>query len=505
MKAKINITKGLRNCRLFYTHLFHNLKPLHRLFNCVDNVGITESKILILWFDNDFVHWLSEPKKMPFYHIAAHVEMLYSIGNIDNYIESLDLGVQHTHFETIEEFISEVGYYYFEDQEILICADTVSRTNTLVNLLEEKTHQTILETSAEAVKHNVKHFRKLLPATTKMLAMVKANGYGGGSTELAHILEMADVDYLGVAYTDEGVELREAGIAKPIFVMNPSIASFPKILIYDLEAEIFNFTGLEQFIKLLKESKTKQYPIHIKFDTGMSRLGFSATDIPQLIEILSSNPCVKVQSVLSHLTSTDDPADDDFTRLQIEKFKTIAAEMEQKLGYTVIKHLCNSMGVERFPEAHFDMVRIGIGLHGISSIQPNPLKYSETLKTRIAQIRTIEAHQTVGYNRRGKLTQTSQIATIAIGYADGLHRRFGNERINVLVNGKKAPIIGNVCMDMCMVDVSGIEAHEGDEVIIFGNYSDEINLQQLAKVANTITYEILTSISARVKHIYTYE
>jgi alanine racemase len=329
--------------------------------------------------------------------------------------------------------------------------------------------------------------------------MVKAFGYGVGSYELAKTLQERGADYLAVALVDEGAELRREGITMPVLVMNPEIHAFNTLFEYNLEPEIYHRNLLDAIIRETERRGILNYPIHIKLDTGMHRLGFDAQDIPAIASKLNVQTGVRVKSVFSHLAGSDSPLLDDYTHRQIRLFTDESAQLEQLLGYPVLRHLLNSAGIERFPEAQFDMVRLGIGLYGISALGNGFLQAVATLKTRILQIRELPKGETLGYNRNGVVNRHSRIACLPVGYADGLDRRLGNGKGKVLIHGQLCPVIGNVCMDICMVDVKDIPAEEGDEVIIFG---EEITVSNLAEQLQTIPYEILTSISPRVKRIY---
>jgi alanine racemase len=330
------------------------------------------------------------------------------------------------------------------------------------------------------------------------MVMVKALSYGIGSYEIANLLQHENVDYLGVAFTDEGVELREKGITLPILVMSPDSESFDKIIEYNLEPEIYNLKVLGEFSHSVASNQLPEYPVHIKIDTGMHRLGFLPGEIPDLIHQLSVLKNIKVKAIFSHLAASDVPYEDAFTKFQIKQFNKMAEQFKKTLGYKPLKHLVNSAGIERFPQAHFDMVRLGIGLHGVSCKQKK-LKAVSTLKSAIVQIKNLEKGETVGYNRREVLRRDSQIAIIPVGYADGLDRKLGNRNGSVLVKKQKVPYIGDICMDLCMIDITDIPAKEGDEVTIFGA---GIPIQKLAEQVNTIPYEILTNVSSRVKRIY---
>ena len=330
------------------------------------------------------------------------------------------------------------------------------------------------------------------------MAVVKAFSYGTGSYEIANILQYQGVDYLAVAYVDEGIQLRKAGICLPILVMNPESGNFTQMIENNLEPEIYSFRMLNLFINCVRRNSVKAYPIHIKLNTGMNRLGFRKNDLSELIKKLKQFDILNIRSVFSHLVSAEDPDSDDFSKYQIELFDELSNKILSNFNYPVLRHLLNSTGIERFPDASYDLARIGIGLYGIGA-NKNSLKNVCTLKTRISQIHNVHAGETIGYNRKELIKKPSRIAVLPIGYADGLNRKLGNRVGKVLINGKYAPIVGEICMDILMVDVTSFQAEENDTAIIF---SDENSVREIAQQLNTIPYEILSSISARVKRIY---
>jgi alanine racemase len=408
-------------------------------------------------------------------------------------------GMEKEFYPTTESFLESGKWRMLKDSIILIKGSRKSRFERISEQLEEKVHQTVLEVDLDAVIHNFKYFRSLLNVETKVICMVKAFGYGVGSYELAKTLQERGADYLAVALADEGAELRREGITMPILVMNPEEHAFNTLFEYNLEPEIYNLNFLDAIIRETGRRGILHYPIHVKLDTGMHRLGFCPDDIPLLIEKLNKQQGIMVKSVFSHLAGSDSPLLDEYTRLQINRFKQEFALLEKSLVYPFMKHILNSAGIERFPDAQMDMVRLGIGLYGVSAVDENTLLPVATLKTRILQIRNVKQGETVGYNRNGVLKQDSRIACLPVGYADGLDRRLGNGHAYVLVKGRKCPLVGNICMDVCMADITGVDAEEGDEVLIFGK---EITINDLAAQLQTIPYEILTSISPRVKRIY---
>jgi alanine racemase len=402
-------------------------------------------------------------------------------------------------YPTTENFLDSGSWRMLKDSIILIKGSRQSRFERISEQLEEKAHRTVMEVDLNAVIHNLKYFRSFLNPETKIICMVKAFGYGVGSYELAKTLQERGVDYLGVALADEGAELRREGIIMPVMVMNPEEHAFATLFEYRLEPEIYTHNILDAIIRETERRGILHYPIHIKLNTGMNRLGFGTNDIPALVEKLDNQQGVAVKSAFSHLAGSDSPALDDFTQTQIKRFGEQASLLEKELEYPVLKHILNSAGIERFPDAQLDMVRLGIGLYGISAVNPAVLEPVATLKTRILQIREVKRNETVGYSRNGILERDSRIACLPVGYADGLDRRLGNRYGQVFIKGKKCPFIGNICMDICMVDVTDTDAEEGDEAIIFGK---EITITDLANQLKTIPYEILTSVSPRVKRIY---
>ncbi len=360
-------------------------------------------------------------------------------------------------------------------------------------------HVTVLEIDANAVKHNLNFFKSKLNVETKILVVVKAFGYGTDAVEIVKLIE-SEVDYFAVAYTHEGVVLREAGIKAPVLVLHPQLQNLAQIVAYHLEPNIYSFKILEAFLKIADETPLMNYPIHIKFNTGLNRIGFWHTDVPSLLSILKTSNNIKVQSLFSHLAASDDVNEESFTINQINNFAYIIKEMYTHLGYEPMIHLLNTSGIINYPKAQFDMVRLGIGLYGFGNDEKETeqLQNVTTLKSVISQVLLVEPGETVGYNRAYVAKAPTKIATIPVGHADGISRKLGNENGYVLINNQKAPIIGNVCMDMMMVDITKIDCSEGDEIIIFN--SQKI-VKEMASVCETIPYEILTAISQRVKRV----
>ena len=406
-----------------------------------------------------------------------------------------------TTFKNTEAFISEFDRLNFGDETILIKGARVFEFEKIVALLEEKTHETVLEINLNAISHNLNFYKSKLKPTTKMMVMVKAFGYGNGGFEIAKLLEHHNVDYLGVAFADEGIALKNSGIKMPIMVLNPETTSFSAIIQHQLEPEIYSLKGLNSFLQLAKQKKLNAFPIHIKLDTGMHRLGFEEETIADLISILKDNKYVKVKSILSHMATSDAMEHRNFALSQIDLFEKLSSKIISELQINPIRHILNTSGISNFSQAQYDMVRLGIGLYGVSN-DANEQRFLEnvgTLKSIISQIRTIEKGESVGYGRRFVAQKTSIIATIPIGYADGISRHWGNGLGFVTINNQKATIIGSICMDMLMVDITELKCQEGDEVVLFGTNP---TVSFIAEKLETIPYEILTSISQRVKRVF---
>jgi alanine racemase len=404
-------------------------------------------------------------------------------------------------FKNTAEFISNFDDLNFNNETILIKGARTFEFEEIVAVLEEKTHETVLEINLNSISHNLNFFKSKLKPATKMMVMVKAFGYGNGGFEIAKLLEHHKVDYLGVAFADEGIALKSLGIHLPIMVLNPENTSFSAIIQHQLEPEIYSLKGLRAFLKIAAQKQLKHFPIHIKLDTGMHRLGFEANTIDDLIATLKGNHAVEVRSILSHMATSDDLGFKDFTHSQIDLFEKLSSKLMHELQIKPIRHILNTSGISNYPDAQYDMVRLGIGLYGVSNDaeEQKQLENVGTLKSIISQIRTIPAGESVGYGRRFMADKPTKIATIPIGYADGISRGWGNGVGFVTVKAKKARILGSICMDMLMVDVTEIECKEGDAVIIFGE-SPTVN--EIAEKLNTIPYEVLTSISQRVKRVF---
>lgn len=430
------------------------------------------------------------------------IEKLVGIGH-DIY-ENSDLFTvpEKQFFRTTDDYIHSNKWKEVENELILLKGARKYHFERINELLEQRIHETVLEIDLDALVDNFNFYKSKISPQTKLVCMMKANGYGAGAVEIAKTLQYHRCEYFAVAVAEEGFELRREGILLPIIVLNPEVNGFEELFSGDLEPEVYNFRILEAFIREAERRGITNYPVHIKMDTGMHRLGFLPSQLPQLIDLLQSQKGLKVKSVFSHLAASESWIFDSFTQRQIDILNTVHKEMEEKIGHPIWKHILNSAGIERFHDAQWDMVRLGIGLYGVSASGLNGLRNVFTLKTTILQIKEVQNHETIGYGRKEALERDARIATIRIGYADGLDRKFGNRKGNVLINGQLAPIVGNVCMDLCMVDVTDIEAKEGDPVIIFGENRSVI---ELARSIDTIPYEILTSVSSRVKRVYVKE
>jgi alanine racemase len=497
---RLELKEGINGCTLINDSYNSDLGSLAVALDFLAQQGQHSKRMLIL---SDILQSGREPDDL-YSQVAKlvvdnSVDQFIGIGKeIDKY--SRFFSIKSQYFVDTQSFLNGFERNTLANTAILLKGSRQFQFERISQVLEQKTHRTLLEINLNALVNNLNYFRSLLKPHVKVMAMVKAFSYGSGSFEIANLLQFHRVDYLGVAFADEGVALREAGINLPIVVLNPAFGSYELMIDYNLEPEIFSFSSLESFALTARKKGCESYPAHIKIDTGMHRLGFMENEIQTLCERLTKITSVKVQGILSHLVATDDPNHDNFTDNQIALFERICNDIISHIGYKPTLHILNSAGIERFPNAQFDMVRLGIGLYGVSSVNHSKLQNVSTLKTFVAQIRKLEKNETVGYNRVGHLSRVSTIATIPIGYADGLNRRLSNGLGKVLINNQLAPIIGNISMDTCMIDITDIQSvDEGDEVVIFG---ENPSINDIAKIQGTIPYEVLTSVSRRVKRVY---
>jgi Alr-MurF fusion protein len=402
-------------------------------------------------------------------------------------------------FSSTDDLLRVFTNSVFRDEVILLKGARIFEFERIAILLEQQIHQTVLEVSLDAIAHNLGEFRKLLKTETRMMGMVKAFAYGAGPAEIASLLEYHRVSYLAVAYGDEGVELRNAGVTLPVMVMNPDPSSLDLLIKYNLEPEIYSFDSFFYFAQAAARHGLLGYPVHIKIDTGMHRLGFMPDEIDKLAGLLRTEDRMKVASVFSHLAASENTALDDFTRKQVDRFIRAAGQISDAVGYTFIRHILNSSGIARMPQYQFEMVRPGIGIYGIGNFEGLNLRPAGRFKTRVSQVKWIPAGEPVGYGCADVADADRMIAIVAAGYADGLSRRLGNRNGSVWIRDSRALLIGNICMDMCMADVTGLNVIPGDEAEIFG---DHIPIDELALRCGTIPYEILTSIPVRVKRIF---
>ncbi len=420
--------------------------------------------------------------------------------------QSEQFHIERSFYSSTAEFLRHYNNSFFRDETILLKGARSFGFEDISKVLQQKAHETVMEVNLSAIVHNLNFYRKKLKPDTRIMAMVKAFSYGSGSFEIANVLQFHHVDYLAVAYADEGIELRKAGISLPIMVMNPEEQSYDSMIQYSLEPELFSFRVLGLFDEAVRRNKIllegdRRVSVHIKLDSGMHRLGFEELEINALIVRLKNNKNLHIRSIFSHLAGSDEGEHDDFTHLQINRFDTMSSAIMQHFDYPILRHILNSSGISRFPTGAFDMVRLGIGLYGIGTNEEEQalLQNVNTLKTTISQIKQIPKGDSIGYSRKGFAAHAMTIATVPIGYADGLSRKLSNGKGRMLVKGQFAPIVGNVCMDMCMIDITNLNVLEGDEVIVFG---EQYPIAKIARDLNTIPYEVLTNVSRRVKRVY---
>ncbi len=433
-----------------------------------------------------------------------NINRLFSVGSHIGQFTSLfeQQGIAVQNFSNTGTLIEAVDQTDFINEIVLLKGARRFGFERIVSLLEQQVHQTVLEINLTALAANLQQYRQLLAPPTKIMVMVKAFGYGSGDAEVAKVLQFNKVDYLAVAYTDEGVSLRKSGVTLPVMVMNPEPASFENIENYNLEPEIFSFEILAAFQNFCEAQGISHYPVHIKLDTGMHRLGFEPDDVPGLAIALAAGGPLVVKSVFTHLAASGEPVHDAFTAQQAAKFIEACTLLQKSLPYPFIRHAANTAAIRRHPDKHFDMVRLGVGLYGVDEQMPG-LQVVSTMKTTVAQVKLVAPGETVGYSRRGMVTRPSKIATVRIGYADGYSRQLGNGVGKMIIRNKTAPVIGNVCMDMTMLDVTDLgEVKPGDIVEVFGA---GMPVQQLARQCGTISYEIMTGVGQRVKRVYLQE
>jgi len=495
---RLELKEGSNQCTIINDSYNSDLESLHIALDFLSYQNQHKQKVLIL---SDIAQ--SGYPKNELYQLVANVvrqkqiDRLIGIGkDISEFGYLFEL--RKDFFASTSQFLESNEWQKLHDCTILLKGARVFAFEQIGQLLQKQNHRTIFEIDLNAIEYNLNYFKKRLRPATGIIAMLKASGYGSGTHEIANLCQYQRVAAIAVAFPDEGIELRQHGIRIPIWVMNPEEESFAGMIENQLEPQIYNLRSLIEFNKMAGQSAAKPFLIHIKLDTGMHRSGFLKEDLGELLEVLKQSEHVKVATLFSHLASADEPQQDDFTIGQITLFEEMSGIIMKQFPYPIKRHILNSAGIERFPEHQFDMVRLGIGMYGISSINAQ-LAQAGTLTSSIIQLKKIGKDQTVGYSRRGKVTMDSVIATVPVGYADGLRRILSNGVGKVWLNGHLVPIIGNVCMDMCMINVTGLEVNEGDRVEIFGK---NLPVTQLASWMQTIPYEVLTGISSRVKRTY---
>lgn len=495
LEMRLQLKTGRHNCSIIDDTYSNDLASLQIALDFLHQQQQYKKKTLIL----SDMEGLNDKLRMKLLAILNEQQLtrVIAVGQQLTFLKG-QVSLPVSFFDTTEDLIRALGKMAFENESILIKGSRRYHLEDVSKLLVAKSHETVLEINLSALEHNLQAYRSLLPTDVKMMAMVKAFSYGSGSYEVANLLQFNKVDYLTVAFADEGVELRRHGIDLPIMVLSPDEQVFNSLLTANLEPEIYSFRILKSLIAFLKQHKQRNFPIHIKIDTGMHRLGFLPSEIDELTALLKNTAEIEVKTVFSHLVASGSGVHHDFTVQQIALFSNSVDRLETALGYRVIRHIANTSGIVHWPSAYMDMVRLGIGLYGVDMHGKMELEKVNELKTTITQIKELPAGATVGYDRKGILHRPSRIATVKIGYADGYSRRFGCGIGEMAINGQKARTVGSICMDMCMLDVTDIVAHELDEVIVFPD------LIEAAKSIDTIPYELLVNISARVKRVYFY-
>lgn len=503
VEMRLELKQGMNDCVIINDSYSADILSLSIALDFLDQQQQFSRKTLVL---SDLFESGKEPAEL-YEQVAAILakRKLFRFVGIGNLIKSqadkFKASENILFFENTDRFLEALPGMNFQDEAVLLKGARVFRFEKISHALQQKSHETVLEINLHAIRHNLRAYRELLRPGTGIMAMVKAFSYGSGSVEIANLLQHAGAEYLAVAYADEGNELRKAGIRLPIMIMNPEQAGFEQLIRRHLEPEIYSLSILKSFKNFLRLQGIQQYPVHIKLDTGMHRLGFVESDLSELCSLLPDMPEIKVRSVFSHLAASSEAEHDLFTKQQIDQFIQCSDLIRQAVGYDFIRHIANSGAIVRHPASQFEMVRLGIGLYGIDS-DPSLqqlLQHVSTLKTTIAQIKKVRAGESIGYSRRAVAVRDMIIAIVRIGYADGYPRALGNGIGKMLVNNMPVPVVGNVCMDMTMLDVTGIDAAEGDEVIVFGEF---LPVSLLAEWAGTIPYEILTGISQRVRRDY---
>ncbi len=504
VKMRLELKKGINQCDVIDDSYNSDFSSLDIAIDFLNQQNQHPTKTLIL---SDIYQSGIEEKEL--YRNVAHliknkgVNKFIGIGvQLEKYHSFFDK--DSLFFRDTEDFLKRFDWESIYNETILIKGARHFEFERISKKMSLKIHETVLEINLNAIVSNLNHYKSKLKPNVKLMAMVKAFAYGSGSEEIANLLQHNGVEYLSMAYADEGIELRDAGITIPIMVLGPEASSFEAMINYNLEPEIYSLRILKAFAELLSSKKLGEKYIHIKIDTGMHRLGFMEDEVDDLLAYLTKCPAIKVKSMFSHLAGSESDQHHNYTQHQIDLFSKITAKFEKELGYTFLKHISNTSAISKWPNAQFDMVRLGIGLYGIESVvkEQHHLANVATLKTTISQIKHLKKGDTVGYGRSGVMPKDGKIATVKIGYADGFPRFLGNGKGEMLINNQKVKTIGNICMDMTMLDVSDIEVNTGDDVIVFG---EDLSVYDMAKNMETIPYEVITNISQRVKRVYYYE
>ena len=496
---RMEIKEGINHCVLINDYYNSDAASFQLALNTLAMQDAGREKVVIL---SDFVDTGTEERAL-YREVAAllrkaNVTTLIGVGEQISSCKAYFLLPRCRFYKDTDSFLKQENREQFRNQVILIKGARKFRFEYIAGFLQKQSHSTVLEVDLDAMVHNLNYFRSLTSPETMIAVMVKAFSYGSGAGEVASLLQYQGVNYLMVAFADEGVELRAAGISIPIGVMNPEPEAFDNMIEFNLEPEIYSLELLEAFDRALERHGIERYPVHLKLNTGMNRSGLNPEEIPALLDFFRVKRNVVIRSMFSHLAGSDEAVHDDYTRQQIDSFIRMTGEVQSRFDYKIIRHILNSAGIERFSEYSFDMVRLGIGLHGISAVGA-PLEPVSSFKTYIVAIRSVKGSETVGYGRKGVLQRDSRIAVIPVGYADGLNRHLSRGVGEMLVRGKRVPVVGNICMDACMLDVTDTDARVGDEVEIFGKH---IPVTEVAERLGTIPYEVLTSVSHRVKRIY---
>ncbi len=499
VSMRMEILRGINNCMLINDAYNSDIGGLSAALNLVDQQRQFKEKILIL--SDLFQSGMEEEalyREISGLAETRGISLFIGIGPAMMKHQAL-FPKKSMFYSDTKEFLKRIDRTRFRDSMVLIKGSRLFGFERIAAELQLKTHQTLLEIDLDAMVSNLNHYRALLKEDVKIMVMVKALSYGSGNIEIANMLQYQQVDYLAVAFIDEGIELRNSGIRLPIMVLNPDPSGFGQMIDFNLEPEIYNMRGIQVLKQILNYREIKNYPIHIKLDTGMHRLGFQEEGIAELIPLLEKGP-FRLSSVFSHMAASDEAGQDEFSREQFRRFDQISGILEEVLAYPFDRHILNSAGIERFPYAQYQMVRLGIGLHGIG-LNPGLIPAS-SYRSTVSQTGKVKKGETIGYSRAGIAETDLIVATIPVGYADGMDRRLGNGNGRVWISGRLVPTIGNICMDMTMLDVTGMEVSEGDEVELFGK---NLSVRDVASMAGTIPYEILTSIPERVKRVYLQE